>query len=259
MNYLTQNYLKGQLLSVNDKHLFKSLQFSKLHLMAVNDTITFLLKIPILSSESYNYSKIYPIPNEKSQIIIPPASYHLELMSMEEFWIDEDCPVIEERIVCSTKIKTDKCNLKDLQHCVVAVVNKMYQVHAILHNNELLLSTNYPIEIIENFDDYLERKILNGTNIIRSNCKIIFDKTVIYNKFLNFSINAPQVEIQTLKEIGNVKLTLEHLNNVKQLKNDVENLNTQDRNKPCYTCNLFLCYYHLYYCIVYWNMYFDRN
>lgn len=228
MRYLTQNYLKEQLLSVTDKHLFKILQFSKLHLMAVNDTITFLLKIPILSLEDFKYSKIYPIPNQKSQIIIPPTSYHLETTTMQELWTDEDCSTIEEQIICSMKAKTDKCNLKDLNDCTVALVNEMYQVHVILRNNEILISTDYPIEIIENCDNYVERKNLKGTYIIRSNCKIIFDKVIISNKFLNFSINAPTVEEQTLQEVGNVKLKLEHLNNINLLKNDVKNLNNQE-------------------------------
>lgn len=89
-NYLKLIYKTDEL---DDLHLFKLIEISKFRVISINDTITCILYIPILKTNLYIYQKIYPMPNKRSKMIIPPARYRL-VGAIEESWTNEQCSII---------------------------------------------------------------------------------------------------------------------------------------------------------------------
>lgn len=84
--YSMKLYKTEQLISFDNTHPFEILSFSKFTLIVTNEAVVMILKIPILSIQSYHYSKIYPLPNIQNKILIPPSQFHLE--SDDEKWTD---------------------------------------------------------------------------------------------------------------------------------------------------------------------------
>lgn len=72
-------YSKTQVPLGTRSHLFEILSLAKVGVVAADEVLTFLLKIPILTPTLYRYNRIYPLPNEDNVIIIPPNDIPYEL------------------------------------------------------------------------------------------------------------------------------------------------------------------------------------
>ncbi|POS82904.1 hypothetical protein EPUL_005150, partial [Erysiphe pulchra] len=88
-SYLEHTY-KTQQLSPIDVHLFKIIEFAKMAVIGTEETISFLLKIPILKQVIANYSRVYPLPNHQDIAVIPPKMFSIKIHN-EEYWTDEPC------------------------------------------------------------------------------------------------------------------------------------------------------------------------
>lgn len=77
-HHLMKEYNNNQIIHTNNTHLFEVLDHSKILLMITNEAVIMVIKIPILKSTSFTYSRIYSIPNTQNKIILPPAKYFLQ-------------------------------------------------------------------------------------------------------------------------------------------------------------------------------------
>ncbi|KAF5279240.1 hypothetical protein FQA39_LY18312 [Lamprigera yunnana] len=88
--YLKEHYCIQQLLSLDEVYLFKILEFSKISIIGIKETITFLIKLPILDHLKLNYSQIYHLPNFERTIIMPPAKFIVNT-DQNFYWTSEEC------------------------------------------------------------------------------------------------------------------------------------------------------------------------
>lgn len=115
--YLQQIYKTQQLSPIDHVHFFKIIEFAKVSVIGTEETISFLLKIPIIKRVIATYSRIYPIPNIQDIAVIPPRTYSIKIN--EEYWTNEVCkstlgslmvlclqPPIKEACILSTP---DRC------------------------------------------------------------------------------------------------------------------------------------------------------
>lgn len=173
-NYLNQTFEENQLLHLNKIHPFEIEHFIKNLIIMQGDYLLNILKIPILKIEKFSYSKIYPIPNPKQIILIPEAQYVLN----HEQWIRNECKKADNEYICEDAIQS-KCKLSNLSRCEFATIEANYTEVIALHDS-LLITTNQPIELIENCSPRIKRKTIRNNAIISSNCSLLINGQ-IYN------------------------------------------------------------------------------
>ena len=223
-NYLKKVYNPEQLLHLNITQLYKLLENSKLSILGTQETIIFLLKIPILKPSSPNLSKIYPLPNDLDILLTPPKKY-LVRIKQSEFWTNEECKEMNSMMLCTQQPSQENCTTQTLSQCTTAKAINNYQIVHVLKNNQLLTSFKDHVQIIEDCDGILYRVSLRGSNIIHSSCRIIIGTSVYYNTTPIFQIQIPNVtesDLQPFKQEINLKL--EHLTLPIDLKNEISEL-----------------------------------
>lgn len=180
LTHLSEIYKPNELLIIDDIHPFRIIEFSKFHVALINKQIVFMLKIPILTPFTYNYTQIYPIPNEQNIVLIPPAKFHLHRYE-EEAWTEEECPIISTQRICQKPIQQSTCHLQDTTKCQQAQTLGEFKLYKQLTNNEILVSSNIELEIIENCEKHLHRIKITGNNVIESTCILIIENN-FYDK-----------------------------------------------------------------------------
>lgn len=182
-----------------------------------------ILRLPILTTKSYTYSKIYPLPNSKNLILIPPAQFHLE--NQEEKWTD-DCRTLLNQTMCQ-KIKFDStCKLKDLTKFQFAHVTNKYNLFTELTNTAILISTAYPESIMENCNFNIKKTTVQGNNILVSNCDIIIEDNVFRRPGPNYTISPPEVREEVFEHRMKIEFKQEHLQDIRKLQDEAKNLNS---------------------------------
>lgn len=148
-------YSKPELIEFDNLHTFKLLEFSKSQIISVNDVITCILYIPILNPKSYQYSRVYPIPDVNNNLLLPPFKYNL-INIEEELWTDEKCQSIEIQTLCLEKPTTNECSLINVEKCNYAEVNNNFKVYSQLNSGKLLLSAKTNLQVTEECNGKIE-------------------------------------------------------------------------------------------------------
>ncbi|KAJ2947349.1 hypothetical protein O0L34_g17077 [Tuta absoluta] len=215
-------------------------------------TLTFILDIPSVESNTYDLIHLYSIPNHQNFTIIPKSKY-LILGSEEYAYLDEDCRAITEDIQLCKQLTTRSitgsgdCILSLIQHepanCTHAKMNlKSGKIQKINSNSWLVImrsaeivktscngKTTYNkltgVHIIS-LTDQCQAHILNST--LQTHSKTIYSQDIIpLPKEDNITPDKVHYELQ-LEEIS--------LDSIHQLINKAENL--RDDSIPTYNWKL---------------------
>lgn len=216
--YLKSIYSSDQLLSYQN-HPFRLLESAKITVLGIEDTVTFLLKTPILKPFTYNYSQVYPIPNGQNIIIMPPSKFLLQ-QEDAEFWTNEECPTTNNVTLCSIPPKQDLCTTRNPTACQTVQVNDDYNIVKVLNNKQLLILFGQPTPVTEDCDGLLTRQTLQGCFIADSRCRIIIGNSIYSPNVPSFVIKPPNVTAIILPPTREVKLHLQHLNSPQTLEEE---------------------------------------
>ncbi|KAI5632618.1 baculovirus F protein domain-containing protein [Phthorimaea operculella] len=215
-------------------------------------TLTFILEIPSVESNTYDLIHLYSIPNHQNFTIIPKSKY-LVLGSEEYTYLDEDCRAIAEDIQLCKQLTTRSitgsvdCVLSLIQHepanCTYAKMNlrrgKIQKINSnswlvIMRSAEIMKSSCNEKTIynkltgvhIISLTDQCQAHIFNST--LQTHSKTIFSQDIIpLPKEDNISPDKVHYELQ-LEEIS--------LDSIHQLINKAENL--RDDSIPIYNWQL---------------------
>lgn len=224
-NYLLQHYNKQQLLLINNVHLFKILEKSKLSIVGINETITFLLKVPILEPFIAQYYQIYPIPNHQDIAILPPRKFLITINSTE-YWTDEDCQSYNNIFLCLNQPIQDNnnCSLSKINNCPSIKITNSFKIVKILRNHQLLVIFKEKQEIIEDCQQHFSRTWIQGTKVLSSTCRMIIETAVYDNTVPIHEIEIYNLTKKTMQSFQHAKLKLKHLQDPKQLEQEAEDL-----------------------------------
>lgn len=205
-------------------HSYDILEISKIIIFGTPGIVNFMLKIPILSSQTSLLYKVLPIPNQRKEVLVPPARYAIR-NGINTQWTDEDCSMENNIYICNEQPMTKKCQFDDLNTCVFAKVKNDYKlVYSTKHG--LLISVLSDTPIYEICDATVNNFIVKQTNLIISNCTIIFDNN-LYSQFnndlLNFTMftnNLPEYDVK-----HNVFIEQKHHNSFNLIMSDLKEIN----------------------------------
>lgn len=203
-------YSKTQVPLGTRSHLFEILSLAKVGVVAADEVLTFLLKIPILTPTLYRYNRIYPLPNEDNVIIIPPKRYSLRTQDAE-LWTDEECIQYSKDFLCSVPPIAQLCSPTTPQRCETASIKNDFKIVTTLRNDELLVAFKTPTEIIEECVEHVKRISIHGAFIVSSSCKIIIGTTVYSKTIPKFEINVPTINAMLLLPNRSIPLLNHHL------------------------------------------------
>lgn len=234
MEFLSQHYSQDKLLFVDQSRLFETIEFADLNLVIVNNTITFILKIPILHPTMYQYSKLYPVPNNEQIVLLLPDQYHLSSNQTEKW--SKACKSIHKTSICK-EVKDSECYLRNSQNCTYAKILNEHNVYIILNNHQLLLTTVKPTEVIENCNDVLIRKTLQGNYILQSSCKVIIGSETITLSKQEFNISYPNVNVTRLVPSRTINFNSQHMQDIELLQREAQMLQTPVNLHPLHYVN----------------------
>lgn len=208
--YLAKLYSSKQLLPINKTNLFQLLGATKISTIITEQTITLLLKIPILRPISANLSRIYPIPNQQNILILPPRKYLITFQE-GEFWTDEDCGNVNDIKVCVQEPIQHQCTTKNISQCATAMVSNNYEIVQVLENRQLLVLSNRPTKVIEDCSGVMQEKTLQGTLIVSSPCRVIIGTSSYASTMPRFDLTRTSVPNVILNSAQKIDLQLRHL------------------------------------------------
>lgn len=79
-----------------------------------NDKIIISIHFPIIEKDEYNYFKLFPIP--KNNLIIVPKKPFLLINPSKEYFMDEECPQVEDMYICRPE------DLTSSENCIVKLI-----------------------------------------------------------------------------------------------------------------------------------------
>lgn len=226
-NHLTQIYPLEQLPHLDLQYPFQIIEFSEIVVLGIEQTITFLLKIPVTKSSTAQYSQILPVPNKQNLILIPPQRYTL-YTNQSQYWTSQPCKETEKAILCTEMLTTHSCKLDVPSNCTFAHVTNNYQATIRLRNRQILTIIKEPLEIIEDCRGHLTRTEISKTSILESTCRIIIHDEIYDDSKPMFEIpfnNISKLAIPAASQ--EVQLYQRHLGNLAELKADLKELEQQ--------------------------------
>lgn len=222
--YLSQNYNEQQLLPIDDHHIFKILQSSKLIVIGTKETITFLLKIPITKPIDASYYQIYPIPNQQDVTLIPPKKFLIKI-DQQEFWTDEPCIRYNTINLCLQPPTQENCSLNTFSKCATTKIVNNYKIVYQLRNRQILTLFKEKQEVTEDCHGQLTQKWIKGTNLISSNCRIIIETAIYDNTLPTYEVPLDKIPENNLTNYHQKSsLHLKHLTDPKKLQEEAEEL-----------------------------------
>jgi hypothetical protein len=221
--HLEQIYHKEQLLPFDEIHLYQLLECASLSIVAINETITFIFKVPILKPYLASYSQLYPVPNSQNIIISPPKKYVLQV-SHTELWTDEDCQRSKNIILCLQQPIQSVCSTLEPQNCTTIQITNPYKLVQVLHNNELLTLFHDHERIVEDCNGLLTQHELQGANIISSTCRIIISTSIYSSTNPSFELETPNVTSVSYQPNQSINLRLNHLKSPMDLEQEARSL-----------------------------------
>lgn len=229
--YLLKIYDSQQLLQFDNTHLFKILESAKVFVIGTDQAITFLLKIPILNPYQASYSKIYPIPNKRDVIVIPPKTFIIEINN-ETFWTNEDCHLINSINLCTESPSQENCTIPFSNNCQTAKITNNYKIVRVLRNQQLLALFKNHQEIIEDCHGLIRKSFIKGSNVLSSNCKLIIDSSVYDKTVPTFQILLQSNPEDNLTYHHEAELHLRHLTFPSDLLEESKELENNQLHLP---------------------------
>lgn len=223
-DHLSSIYTPQELIKLDLLHPFKILEFSKFYIIFANNSLAFILKLPVLSREPYEYSRIYPIPNKYDQIIIPEKTYHLT-SSDQELWTNEACQQIEDITLC-TRTPTSGCHLVFKPKCRYAKTQDQYQLQTLLQDGSILVTSTTPQEVIESCNNARpNRSTLTGSYIVVPTCRTIIGDIMYSAAEVNLTLEIPTADPIDRSYHKEINIESTHLQNIQQLQEDLKEIN----------------------------------
>lgn len=226
--YLEKIYKTQQLSPIDHVHLFKIIEFAKISVIGTEETINFLLKIPILKQVIASYSRIYPVPNIQDIAVIPPRTYSIKINN-EEYWTNEKCKSAlgSSTVLCLQPPAKEACILSNPARCQTTLVNNDFNIIHPLKNHQLLtLFKNYQ-NVLEDCNGILLKKSIKGINLLSSACKIIIDESIYDETVPIFEITVKNISNISLNSTHKVDFHLRHLKEPTSILQEAEKLSDQ--------------------------------
>lgn len=203
--YLLQYYKKDQLFHFDSIHPFKIIKFAKTVLSIKEGTLTIILKVPILENTPFLYKQIFPLPNKNRIILVPPKQYLLD-GDDNKIWTSEVCEAVDEEIVCFNRpMKSDPCDLRNLQNCTLASLTSPYKTARLLRNNQVLIGTTTNLDVTEDCGNNIIKSVIKSNCLIYSKCRVLIDNQIFVTKQLLFKLNLPNITTEGLDAKYNLK------------------------------------------------------
>lgn len=220
-NFLQTIYTPQQLLPTDEGRPFKLLEATKFSLVGTSQTITFLLKIPIIKPYPASYFQFYPIPNTKDLLIVPPEKFIIRLEGTE-LWTSEACKLVSTAIICMETPVQNNCTTLTLELCNTMKATNNYELIHLLRNNQLLAAFKKKMEIIEDCHGVLTRQEIQEASLISSPCRIILGSSIYTNTTPTYEIPIPIISSPKLQDSAiETEFHLRHLRFPEELKHVV--------------------------------------
>lgn len=209
--------------------------------------IVFIIEIPIVEKENYNYYHLYPLPinkNNSFNLIIPNNRY-LIINEQNHYFSENPCTeIIPEELICQnmdpTKtLENSPCEIqllkfsKNLSNChLIPVKINNLKIQKIEANKWIVLSSEELVATQKCENNY-EKVPLKGTFLIElsPNCEIKINDTYLKN-FINFkrqfrNIILPKLNFELIKSkistnLKPIKLDQINLNEINSVKHALE-------------------------------------
>lgn len=230
IDHLKLIYKRDELLELDNAHLFKFIEFSKMRIISVNNTITCILYIPILNPNPYTYQKVYPLPDTDHKLLLPPAKYRLFNIH-QELWTNEECKVVESQVLCINKPQDSDCSLIDsnlAQNCNSVIAKNNYKIFVKLDNNKILASCKDKFKIVEECNGRLYHYTSVNNVLISSlsNCRIMINNITYDNNYANFTYDMPKIAKSNFKFTNKyVHLEQKHIEDFSKIREEAKELN----------------------------------
>lgn len=115
---LNSLYNPNQILNLDTRYYYSLIKLGSYY---VENKLVLVLKFPILSSISYDFYRLCPVPNKRSEIILPPFPFIAT--NLEEYvYMEAECPKIDTWYVCEQKTILQKRTHRDCTY------NLLYQL-----------------------------------------------------------------------------------------------------------------------------------
>jgi hypothetical protein len=223
IEHLRLTHKPNELLKLDQIHPMKMLEFSIMKVVSIDKTIVCILHIPLVKPETYQYQQIIPIPNKFMQVLAPPAQFRL-ISATEELWTDEKCSRIESELLCAKKPRSDKCSLKQTEHCVFVNVKNNFNLAVRLSNNQILVTCSKSTQILEECENDAKLFTVHKNALLSSNCTIVFNQQSFENVNITYKIHLPEVNILDIKSNLEINFNIKHLEDVDQIIKDANEL-----------------------------------
>lgn len=222
-----QNEIKDNLAfapNINNIHLWE--KTIKVKAYSTNETLNFILDLPIVAKQPYNLLHLYSIPNNNDTILIPKNPY-LILGNNEFAYPHEPCDTItENEVICKhlewkTLLHSNDCIAQLIQHqephnCTYAKAKYDNNIIQQIKDNSwiVIMKQDEVIKTICNQDVQYQRS--KGVFLITtdSNCKIqIRDRTLsTHQKYINIRETIPLPRAYQTPNVTPIKLKLDSIN-----------------------------------------------
>lgn len=226
--YLEKIYKTQQLSPIDHVHLFKIIEYAKMSVIGTEETITFLLKIPILKRVIASYSRIYPVPNTQDIAVIPPRTYSIKINN-EEYWTNEICKSTlgSSMVLCLQQPTKEACILSTPGRCQTTLVNNDFNIIHPLKNHQLLTLFKKNKTVLEDCHGILFRKSIQGINLLSSTCRIIIEESIYDDTVPIFEITAKNISKISLNSTHKIEFHLRHLKEPTSILQEAEKLSDQ--------------------------------
>lgn len=210
--------------NINNIHLWE--KTIKVKAYSTNETLNFILDLPIVAKQPYNLLHLYSIPNNNDTILIPKNPY-LILGNNEFAYPHEPCDTItDNEVICKhlewkTLLHSNDCIAQLIQHqephnCTYAKAKYDNNIIQQIKDNSwiVIMKQDEVIKTICNQDVQYQRS--KGVFLITtdSSCKIqIRDRTLsTHQKYINIRETIPLPRAYQTPNVTPIKLKLDSIN-----------------------------------------------
>lgn len=222
-----QNEINGNLAfapNMNNIHLWE--KTIKVKAYSTNETLNFILDLPIVAEQPYNLLHLYSIPNNNNTILIPENPY-LVLGNNEFAYPHEPCnSITEEEVICThlewkALLHSNDCIAQLIQHqephnCTYATASYENNIIQQIKDNSwiVVMKQEEVIKTICNKDVQYQRN--KGVFLITTDnsCKIqIQDRTLsTHQRYINIRETIPLPRAYKTPNAAPIKLKLDNIN-----------------------------------------------
>lgn len=221
-----QNDINSKLaFAPNIKHIHLWEKAIEVKAYSTNDTITFILEIPLVANQPYNLLHLYSIPTDDNSILIPKNP--ILILGNDEFaYPHEPCTEIEDNNVICKHLEWQKLQLSDdciaqlIQHqephnCTYATAKFTDKLIQQIEENSWIVIMKQEEVIKTTCDNDVQYQRSKGAFLITidNNCKIqVMEKTLsTHEKYINIKETIPLPRAHQTPKATKMKINLEDL------------------------------------------------